>query len=67
MNSDSTKGDAFTIGMLIAFQMYASKVSQPMLRLVGLWQLGRVGTPCPRGTSNGGQRYAFAHPTDWAT
>ncbi|OIR13934.1 toxin RTX-I translocation ATP-binding protein [mine drainage metagenome] len=28
----------FTIGMLIAFQMYASKVSQPMLRLVGLWQ-----------------------------
>ncbi len=38
MNSDSTKGDAFSIGMLIAFQMYASKVSQPMLRLVGLWQ-----------------------------
>ena len=28
----------FSIGMLIAFQMYASKVSQPMLRLVGLWQ-----------------------------
>src|SRR5512143_2561909 len=28
----------FTIGMLIAFQMYANKVSQPMLRLVGLWQ-----------------------------
>lgn len=28
----------FTIGMLIAFQMYSSKVSQPMLRLVGLWQ-----------------------------
>jgi len=28
----------FTIGMLIAFQMYAAKVSQPMLRLVGLWQ-----------------------------
>ncbi len=29
---------SFTIGMLIAFQMYSSKVSQPMLRLVGLWQ-----------------------------
>jgi len=38
MHSDSTSGDAFTIGMLIAFQMYSSKVSQPMLRLVGLWQ-----------------------------
>ena len=29
---------AFTIGMLIAFQMFASRVSQPMLRIVGLWQ-----------------------------
>jgi subfamily B ATP-binding cassette protein HlyB/CyaB len=29
---------AFTIGMLVAFQMFASRVSQPMLRLVGLWQ-----------------------------
>ncbi len=28
----------FTIGMLIAFQMFASRLSQPMLRLVGLWQ-----------------------------
>jgi subfamily B ATP-binding cassette protein HlyB/CyaB len=28
----------FTIGMLIAFQMFAGKLSQPMLRLVGLWQ-----------------------------
>ncbi|MGK5060316.1 peptidase domain-containing ABC transporter [Janthinobacterium sp. LB2P49] len=28
----------FTIGMLIAFQMFASKLSQPMLKLVGLWQ-----------------------------
>jgi subfamily B ATP-binding cassette protein HlyB/CyaB len=28
----------FTIGMLIAFQMFASRVSQPMLRIVGLWQ-----------------------------
>jgi subfamily B ATP-binding cassette protein HlyB/CyaB len=31
-------GTDFTIGMLIAFQMFASRVSQPMLRLVGLWQ-----------------------------
>lgn len=29
---------AFTIGMLVAFQMFSGKVSQPMLRLVGLWQ-----------------------------
>ncbi len=29
---------AFTIGMLIAFQMFAGRVSQPMLRIVGLWQ-----------------------------
>lgn len=28
----------FTIGMLIAFQMFSSRLSQPMLRLVGLWQ-----------------------------
>jgi subfamily B ATP-binding cassette protein HlyB/CyaB len=28
---------AFTIGMLVAFQMFAGKLSQPMLRLVGLW------------------------------
>ncbi|MBC3919660.1 peptidase domain-containing ABC transporter [Undibacterium sp. CY18W] len=32
--NDST----FTIGMLIAFQMFAGRVSQPMLRIVGLWQ-----------------------------
>jgi len=39
MNSiTNTNGEVFSIGMLIAFQMYASKVSQPMLRLVGLWQ-----------------------------
>jgi subfamily B ATP-binding cassette protein HlyB/CyaB len=29
---------AFTIGMLVAFQMFASRLAQPMLRLVGLWQ-----------------------------
>ena len=28
----------FTIGMLVAFQMFASRLSQPMLRLAGLWQ-----------------------------
>jgi len=38
MNSSEPEGKVFSIGMLIAFQMYASKVSQPMLRLVGLWQ-----------------------------
>ncbi|MBV8209156.1 MAG: peptidase domain-containing ABC transporter [Burkholderiaceae bacterium] len=32
------KGSDFTIGMLVAFQMFASRVSQPMLRMVGLWQ-----------------------------
>jgi subfamily B ATP-binding cassette protein HlyB/CyaB len=31
-------GIDFTIGMLVAFQMFAARVSQPMLRLVGLWQ-----------------------------
>ena len=30
--------EQFTIGMLVAFQMFAGRVSQPMLRLVGLWQ-----------------------------
>lgn len=28
----------FTIGMLVAFQMFASRLSQPMMKLVGLWQ-----------------------------
>jgi subfamily B ATP-binding cassette protein HlyB/CyaB len=28
----------FTIGMLVAFQMFAMRLAQPMLRLVGLWQ-----------------------------
>ena len=30
--------ETFTIGMLVAFQMLASRLSQPLLRLVGLWQ-----------------------------
>lgn len=28
----------FTIGMLVAFQMFSSRLSGPLLRLVGLWQ-----------------------------
>jgi subfamily B ATP-binding cassette protein HlyB/CyaB len=28
----------FTIGMLVAFQMFSSRLSQPLLRMVGLWQ-----------------------------
>ena len=28
----------FTVGMLVAYQMFASRLSQPVLRLVGLWQ-----------------------------
>ncbi|UCG97417.1 MAG: peptidase domain-containing ABC transporter [Burkholderiales bacterium] len=30
--------EAFTIGMLVAFQMFAGRLSQPVMRLVGLWQ-----------------------------
>jgi ATP-binding cassette, subfamily B, bacterial HlyB/CyaB len=30
-------GVPFTIGMLIAFQMFAGKLSQPVMRIVGLW------------------------------
>jgi len=30
--------DQMTIGMLVAFQMFASRLSQPVIRLVGLWQ-----------------------------
>jgi len=28
---------SFTIGMLVAFQMFAGKLSQPVMRIVGLW------------------------------
>jgi ATP-binding cassette, subfamily B, bacterial HlyB/CyaB len=28
----------FTIGMLVAFNMFASRLSQPVLRIAGLWQ-----------------------------
>jgi ATP-binding cassette, subfamily B, bacterial HlyB/CyaB len=32
------QNQGFTIGMLVAFQMFSSRLSQPLLRLVGLWQ-----------------------------
>jgi len=32
------QNDGFTVGMLVAFQMFAGRMSQPLLRLVGLWQ-----------------------------
>lgn len=32
------RNDGFTIGMLVAFQMFAGRMSQPMMRLVGLYQ-----------------------------
>lgn len=32
------KSAEFTIGMLVAFQMFSGKLSQPVMRLVGLWQ-----------------------------
>ena len=32
------RNDGFTIGMLVAFQMFASRLSQPLLRLASLWQ-----------------------------
>jgi ATP-binding cassette, subfamily B, bacterial HlyB/CyaB len=32
------QGDGLTIGMLVAFQMFASRVSQPVMRMVGTWQ-----------------------------
>ena len=31
-------GNDMTIGMLVAFQMFASRLSGPILRMVGLWQ-----------------------------
>ncbi|EJN10298.1 peptidase domain-containing ABC transporter [Herbaspirillum sp. YR522] len=38
MNASTGASEAFTIGMLVAFQMFSGKLSQPILRLVGLWQ-----------------------------
>jgi subfamily B ATP-binding cassette protein HlyB/CyaB len=32
------RGGDFTIGMLVAFQMFSGRVTQPLLRMAGLWQ-----------------------------
>lgn len=32
------RNDGFTVGMLVAFQMFTSRLAQPMLRLAALWQ-----------------------------
>jgi subfamily B ATP-binding cassette protein HlyB/CyaB len=32
------RSDGFTVGMLVAFQMIAARLSQPLLKLVGLYQ-----------------------------
>jgi len=32
------RAEGFTIGMLVAFQMFAVRMAQPMLRIAGLWQ-----------------------------
>ncbi len=32
------RNEGFTIGMLVAFQMFAGRMAQPMLRIAGLWQ-----------------------------
>lgn len=32
------QNSGLTVGMLVAFQMFASRMSQPVMRLVGLWQ-----------------------------
>jgi subfamily B ATP-binding cassette protein HlyB/CyaB len=36
--------DGFTIGMLVAFQMFAARLSGPMLRMVGLYQEAQQAT-----------------------
>jgi subfamily B ATP-binding cassette protein HlyB/CyaB len=38
MSPPADRADGLTIGMLVAFQMLAARLSQPLLRLVGLWQ-----------------------------
>jgi subfamily B ATP-binding cassette protein HlyB/CyaB len=37
MNPSANSGDTFTVGMLVAFQMFSGKLSEPVLRIVGLW------------------------------
>ncbi len=38
MQPEAGGAAAFTVGMLVAFQMFAGRLSQPLMRLVGLWQ-----------------------------
>src|SRR5262249_301169 len=38
MQPHAGAADVLTIGMLVAFQMFANKLSQPLLRMAGLWQ-----------------------------
>lgn len=38
MSGNHLGGTGLTIGMLVAFQMFASRLSQPLMRMVGLWQ-----------------------------
>ena len=38
MQSPESMQGRFTIGMLVAFQMFAGRLTQPLMRLVGLWQ-----------------------------
>ncbi len=38
MTGNPAEGKTMTIGMLVAFQMFAGRISQPLLRIVGLWQ-----------------------------
>jgi len=38
MHPPTGADEVFTIGMLVAFQMFAGKLSQPVMRIVGLWQ-----------------------------
>lgn len=35
--TDPNQAGGFTVGMLVAFQMFAGKLSEPVMRLVGLW------------------------------
>ena len=37
MVMNPTPDAVFTVGMLVAFQMFAGKLSEPVLRIVGLW------------------------------
>jgi subfamily B ATP-binding cassette protein HlyB/CyaB len=38
MTPAADPSEVFTIGMLVAFQMFATRLSQPVMRMVGLWQ-----------------------------